>query len=419
MRPVRFLSLVAALIFFFPQAVTAQLNLESFAKLGFNFNPPGANSAALGGAFIPVADDATAAETNPAGLTQLLVPEISLEFKGAQYSRFVREEIGGFSGGRDFEDEVAFPSYASLVYPWNRITLAVFRHELVNYRSTLWSQGFADEVNGWTVFPFTSTIDLEVQNIGGSVALQLGSALSVGVSAGTSLLNMEVDSRRYEVPQFEPGYVLNRTSMDESDSGFFVNAGLLLRLGDRVKVGGVYKKRPEYSDLPFSFADERGEEFERPDSSITLNVPDAYGGGISVRATDWLTFTADAVAIQYSDLSEDVAIVFDGDEDDPRLSTDFVADDGLDIHGGIEVVVPAQTPLALRAGIAQISASNIYYTGSDAFERFVFGDQPVDDELQFSFGLGTVLFRRLQFDGAAVVGDTRTEVVASFVWFLD
>lgn len=423
MRVGRFpLSLATGLVLLVAAApAAAQINVESFARLGFNFSPPGANSAALGGAFIPVADDATAAETNPAGLTQLLIPEISFEFKAAQYSRFLREEAGGGVGGTEFEDEVAFPSYVSLVYPFDRITLAVFRHELVNFRSTLIGEGFPDEQNDYILFPFTSVIDIEVQNIGAALALKLGSALSVGVSAGTSLLDMEVDFPRYQVPQYEEGFILNRTLVDQTDDHFFLNAGALLRLGNRVKVGGVYKKRPEFEMLPFSKVDVFGTELERPDNTFTLNVPDAYGGGMSIRVTDWLSLSADALLIQYSDLAQHVALnfaTFITGSEDLLQSSDYVADDGTDVHGGIEIVIPAQTPLALRAGVARIAPSNIYYVGSSPSQRELWGTGPADDEIRYTVGLGTVLFRRLQFDGAVAMGDSRNEVVASLVWFL-
>ena len=46
------------------------------------FTNPGARSIALGGAFAAIADDATAAFANPAGLVQILRPEISAEIRG-------------------------------------------------------------------------------------------------------------------------------------------------------------------------------------------------------------------------------------------------------------------------------------------------------------------------------------------------
>ena len=48
----------------------------------FDFSLPGARSLAMGGAFIALADDATSAYSNPAGLIQLGRPEVSLEYRG-------------------------------------------------------------------------------------------------------------------------------------------------------------------------------------------------------------------------------------------------------------------------------------------------------------------------------------------------
>src|SRR5919109_3020167 len=54
-------------------------DIEALAGLQFNFGNPGARSLGMGGAFIGLADDASAAEANPAGLTVLRRPEISIE----------------------------------------------------------------------------------------------------------------------------------------------------------------------------------------------------------------------------------------------------------------------------------------------------------------------------------------------------
>ena len=72
---------------------TAQIPLQ------FDFLNPGARSLALGSAFIAVADDATAAFTNPAGLTFLVKPEVSAEI------RYRRLETPYLSGGRLSESQ--------------------------------------------------------------------------------------------------------------------------------------------------------------------------------------------------------------------------------------------------------------------------------------------------------------------------
>ena len=115
---------------------TAQIPLQ------FDFLNPGARSLALGSAFTAVADDATAAFTNPAGLTFLVKPEVSAEL------RYRRLETPFLFGGRISgtvtnigQDTVAGPVYGtsvdsavrpyflSFVYPWRRLPWH-YRHEL-------------------------------------------------------------------------------------------------------------------------------------------------------------------------------------------------------------------------------------------------------------------------------------------------
>ena len=59
---------------------------ESPPTFEFSFSNPGARSLGLGGAFAALADDATAAFANPAGLVQLASLEISAELRHWRYS---------------------------------------------------------------------------------------------------------------------------------------------------------------------------------------------------------------------------------------------------------------------------------------------------------------------------------------------
>src|SRR5437660_8575752 len=60
-------------------ALAQNTDIESLSGLQFNFGNPGARSLGMGGAFLGLADDASAAEANPAGLTILRKPEVSIE----------------------------------------------------------------------------------------------------------------------------------------------------------------------------------------------------------------------------------------------------------------------------------------------------------------------------------------------------
>src|SRR5687768_12204156 len=115
MRPISRMFNVAVSLALIVAPATAQMNIERFGSSTFNFSPPGARSMGLGGAFIGVADDATAVEANPAGLTVLLYPQASFEFKGVRHTNEVRPEAGGGVAGRSFDSNSVFPSFASIV----------------------------------------------------------------------------------------------------------------------------------------------------------------------------------------------------------------------------------------------------------------------------------------------------------------
>ena len=66
-----------------PAGVSAQ---QPIIPLQLSFSDPGARSMGFGGAFVALADDATAAFANPAGLVQLLKPEVSIEGRHWSYS---------------------------------------------------------------------------------------------------------------------------------------------------------------------------------------------------------------------------------------------------------------------------------------------------------------------------------------------
>ena len=97
----------------FAAPLLAQSNDEIQSALQWNLSTPGARSLALGGAFIGLADDATAAYANPAGLAQLPRPELSVEGRGWDFtSRFVdrgHQPATGVTGiGVDIVDGLEF-----------------------------------------------------------------------------------------------------------------------------------------------------------------------------------------------------------------------------------------------------------------------------------------------------------------------
>ncbi|HKC24563.1 MAG TPA: hypothetical protein VKF32_07455, partial [Thermoanaerobaculia bacterium] len=66
---------------FIASPASAQIESALLSKVSFNLSSPGGKSLAMGGAFTAIADDATAALANPAGLGLLSSVQIGLSGK--------------------------------------------------------------------------------------------------------------------------------------------------------------------------------------------------------------------------------------------------------------------------------------------------------------------------------------------------
>src|SRR6266480_4016469 len=114
-------------------AAAQNTDIESLSGLQFNFGNPGARSLGMAGAFLGLADDASAAEANPAGLTILRKPEVSIEGRN-----FLEQQVLTTSGTFPDVQRTAFTHYsqraqlafASIVVPLpHNFTLGAYFHE--------------------------------------------------------------------------------------------------------------------------------------------------------------------------------------------------------------------------------------------------------------------------------------------------
>lgn len=96
----------------------------------FSVSTPGARANAMGGAFIGVADDATAAITNPSGLMFLTRTQVYFEVKGPN------RHIDAFG---DLVGSPAGLSFLGVSTPVNdRVAVGFVRHEFFNYEDEAW-----------------------------------------------------------------------------------------------------------------------------------------------------------------------------------------------------------------------------------------------------------------------------------------
>src|SRR3954471_12762728 len=148
---------------------------ETNASIPFNLSAPGARSMGLGGAFIGSADDATAAYTNPAGLTQLVTPEVSAEVRHTSYSLpYVNggtASVNPFNASgihtSDADSSIDNLSFLSVVFPHDRWSFAGYRDELVNFKTDFRSVLTGELVpTVGTAFPVSAHANLKIVDYG-------------------------------------------------------------------------------------------------------------------------------------------------------------------------------------------------------------------------------------------------------------
>ncbi len=405
----RKLSIVLAVLLTLPMAAQ-NVDIEALSGLQFNFGNPGARSLGMGGAFLGLADDASAAEANPAGLTILRKPEISVEGRN-----YLENQV--FTTGGTYPDlertpfkhysDRAVVSFASFVYPIKNFTLGAYFHEPLNNKGggvvaprydeftgdliTLGPNFFLPGGGGspitelecealrrqtnnpgacveFRLDPFTSALDVRMRTIGISGAWQIHPKFSIGLTARHQRFQEAAFTFRFT--QFlDPSTISVQATAKEGDDGQLeiveetdttFAAGFKWSPTDKISFGGVYKMGPQFTAPLFFAGAATNNEFLQV-ADTTFHIPDVAGLGVSVRPIPVLTINLDAVHVKYSNLVDDfVASVADVREleEDP-----FGADDVIELHIGAEYVFTTKIPFALRAGFWRDPAHSVEWRG--------------------------------------------------------
>jgi long-subunit fatty acid transport protein len=257
----------------------------------FDFSLPGARSRGVGGAFVAIADDATSVYSNPAGLTSLFRPEVSLEGRlwdlryraidsGHAFGNPTNIGIDTVSGirEREFTDSFAGPAFLSAVYPRGRWAAGVFHHQLVRYQMSQQTQGAFFDCRGGgrgptgappfceqgnlgdgvdRVFPARQDYQVSITGTGIGFAFKVSPAFKVGVSA--QVLSFDISrrglvyaargERKFAAPDFSiesleiAGYRLGK------DRALSVNAGALWDLSAKFTVGATFRQGQTFKYL--------------------------------------------------------------------------------------------------------------------------------------------------------------------------
>ncbi|PJA27313.1 MAG: hypothetical protein CO189_07500 [candidate division Zixibacteria bacterium CG_4_9_14_3_um_filter_46_8] len=345
--------------------------------INFNFVGSGARARGMGGAFISVADDATAISWNPAGLATLEKPEGSVV--GYYTSSKYTLDIGDIS--RDYsESHLAF-NFGSVAYPLQasgkNVVIAGAYQRLVDL---YWKNEGTDMIGD-----YTEEVKGGIDAISPGAAIQITPEIAVGAA-----FNIWTGGIDYTLDY--PDSPDNNTDEPNVDkfSGFNVNIGALAQF-QKIKLGAVVK-------TPLSITDKY--EFGSDTYKDKIKFPMTYGFGASFAPNENLTLAADVDIRPYSNTD------WEDDQNDTTYSMNF--DNTTQFRVGMEYLfVGEKTIFPVRLGFhtEPLLKNPLYTMDENTGEEF---DTEKVTGKYFSGGFG-VIFGNIWVDAAYEYGSLKVD----------
>ena len=338
-----------------------------------------------------MADDATAAESNPAGLVILSRPELSAHMRVATYDNETPNDVSG-GGSQSFSDSVWSPVYFSFVLPFRHVAFSVYYHEMSRTRAHSVFHGLSREpalLNQPTIS--TSDADLLLNRVGFATAVRFGRWLSLGGTARISR-GRRFSEERISLPQqsIEADLVIRDRAYD-----FNMVGGVLFNPGGKLSVGFVYKAGDDFElEAARDFRVAGVGNVQR--RSVVRHLPAVYGGGVAYRPSGRLSLMADVLRAEYSTLNA------------PLPTSSFLRyepiRDATEVHAGVEYTFFIRsTPFSIRAG------------GFTDPDHEIYADIDSDD-VHGTFGFGLVVEQKFHIDTAISLSKGTKEVQISTVY---
>jgi long-subunit fatty acid transport protein len=422
--------------------VSAQnTDIEALSGLNFSFGNPGARALGMGGAFLGMADDSSAAEANPAGLTALVRPEITMEVRNSKtlqslatngnydpadpssvtYDDFTansrRAEIafgsfviprGNWRVAGYFHSALEFENEANALYTQNRfggISINDIRFYLGpnGYVSQDACVALGSQCSGYRLYPYYTGVNVDLETWGLALAYKVSDNFSIGGAYKYQKFTEEAVTFRTDFT-LNPLAFLAQTSDDE-DYSYSIG----FKLGSprsKWNMGGVYKTGGSFQAPVFlgQFDENFNISNVEQTSNPKFNVPDVYGLGLSYNPMPPLRINIDAVQINYSDLVDNMQSVFNGVKEDPQ----YKREDVTELHVGAEYYfLNSRIPWALRAGWWRDPEHALKWAGpisnpGQGSVGILFPEG--EDRDHYSIGVG-VAFTNIQIDAAYDTSD--------------
>jgi long-subunit fatty acid transport protein len=353
---------------------------SGWAQLGgidAEFAGAGARPLSMGGAFLGLADDSTAAEFNPAGMQILRRPEIAWQVTHTFDHRdeYLPLSSGAYGIRAPDANEWSTPSFISYVHPGQKLTWAVsqltnidFDHQ---FKDSLMSDGESRLLSSHTqatnnAFGLTFSTDLAPR-------------LHVGITLRMNRFHYQFERvQTVQIPGFDspPPSVIAREFTDWSPS---VNLGVLWRATKNWSFGSVYKS---------------GQEVQGPDFKTSL--PQTIGAGAAYHPNDRVRILGDVDYITWADF-------------DSTPTDDFHRDDVMRYHLGGEYLFCLEEERAwfVRAGVMHEDSNSLFYDGPLRVLQTGFPKESAKDHVSFGLGLAAEKYQiDLAVDHTVTTGST-------------
>jgi long-subunit fatty acid transport protein len=393
----------------------------------------GARATAMGGAFIGIADDATAASWNPAGLIQLEKPEVS-----AVYSYFHRKQEYSSEAHPEMNSVQNMDSqglnYASFVFPFNIMKKNIVAS--INYQRLY-------EMNKEYRFPFHVTFsDPSVRilhqsghqdfmqegflyTLSPALAVEVTPEFSIGATFnlwdnvfgrnGWKVRSEEVQESTWErdlpLPLGKTLVIQSDVKMIRKEENSFHGEnwhfGFLWSPFSSWTIGGVYKTPFEadfekkvtimselcfdsaFAGSPITLNCVEGIESDRQD--FVLKMPASYGVGVAYRYSDTLTFALDVYRTEWSRF-----VLQDSEENEKNPLTGADVKDGrlkdtTQVRMGMEyLIIRPKDVIPLRLGFfydPEPATGHLdEYYGFSAGTGYAIGNVSFDISYQYRMG---------------------------------
>ncbi len=409
----------------------------NIAAIPFDLLAPGARALGLGGAFAAVADDATAAEANPAGQTILTRPEVSIHVRNASYNAGFLDpnqldgELYGAAGPGAigaYKDTNTKVSFASFVYPMDRFVLSGYYQNSGALRGNSNITAYNDEYND--TYVATTAIDVEQDSFGLAGAYRISDMFSIGASLKYSSLDYRSQStssvfgfRDLEIHNPGSGPYTDEISLrsrsDSSDHDLIWNLGVLINPNGKISGGLVYKKGGSYKALNTlsvvnvascttddSCAENFSGSVQRPQE---INLPDILSAGIALRPSDSWLLSMQVDQIDYGSLPEGSPTGFLFGTFQGNSTPIDSLDKKYSVHLGAEKTFLFNQPI-LGMSLLSVRAGGFSDPDHDSYKNLKTGTT------HYTFGLGTVVAEHLQLDLGGEWSDRVNAVVMSGVY---